>query len=179
MNNMNDLLEKYFDGATSTEEEAQLKNYFLQENLPEDMMQYRPVFACLQLQQAEKLPDQSFEQRFLSRVGKKHHSIVHRVAVWSSAAAACIAIAMGSIYYVERQSNYMIVNGTRINDPEKALMVAAEKLHLVTGSFNNSVSHVQQIGRISKHLSFMSVFSHNNASLPDSLQTKANDEHEN
>jgi hypothetical protein len=179
MNNSKELFEKYFNAETSIDEEAALKDYFSQHWLPDELESYQPMFACFGEQKEERLSDASFDSRFKARVGKKHRSVLRRAIIWSTSAAACVAIAIGSIYYAERQSNYMIVNGVRVNDPEKALMVAAEKLHLVTGSFNNSLSHVQQISRIGKHLSVISVFSHNNAVLPDSLQTKPNDEHEN
>lgn len=172
MNTIKELLQKYFDGETSVEEEATLRAYFADNIIEEEFKQYKPLFACFTEMEAEDLPNLSFDEEFKQKVTprRRHHGLAYHISIWSSAAAACIILAMGSIYYIERQNNYMIVNGKRVNDPEKALMIAAEKLHLVTGKFNNSVSHVQQIGRVGKQLSVMQIFSkHDNPT--DSLDT--------
>ena len=180
MNNIKELLQKYFEGDTSLAEESILKNYFLQENLPDDLKQYQTMFVCFEQAQTETLSDANFEERFKKQVSfKKHHGLVYHIAMWSSAAAASIVIALGSIYYAERQSNYMIVNGKRINDPEKAMMMAAEKLNLVTGKFNNSVSHVQQIGHVGKQLSVMEIFSKHDAVSDTVNDNNANKHNEN
>ena len=172
MNNIKELLQKYFDGETSLAEEHILQEYFAQAEIAEDLKQYKPMFECFAGLEAETLPNPAFDEEFRKKVSvhRKHHGLVYHISLWSSAAAACVVLAMGSIYYVERQNNYMIVNGKRINDPEKALMIAADKLHLVTGKFNNSVSHVQQIRRVGKQLSVMEIFNkHDNST--DSLNT--------
>jgi hypothetical protein len=139
------------------------------------------MFVCFNLAQTEKLTDTGFEERFKKQVSapKHHHGLVYHIAVWSSAAAASIVIAMGSIYYAERQSNYMIVNGKRINDPEKAMMMAAEKLNLVTGKFNNSVSHIQQIGRVGKQLSNIELFNKHTSTTDSLNNNNANKHNEN
>jgi hypothetical protein len=172
MNNIHELLQKYFDGATSLTEENSLQEYFAQTEIAEDLMQYKPLFECFAGLETEILPNDTFEEDFRQKVSshRKHHGLVYHISLWSSAAAACVVLAMGSIYYIERQNNYMIVNGKRINDPEKALMIAADKLHLVTGKFNNSVSHVQQIRRVGKQLSVMEIFNKHDHST-DSLNT--------
>ncbi|GAT62991.1 hypothetical protein [Paludibacter jiangxiensis] len=172
MDNIKELLQKYFEGDTSLAEENLLQQYFAQTEIAEDLKQYKPLFECFAGLEAETLPNSAFDEDFKQKVTprRKHHGLVYHISVWSSAAAACVILAMGSIYYIERQNNYMIVNGKRVNDPEKALMIAAEKLHLVTGKFNNSVSHVQQIGRVGKQLSVMEIFNKHD-STTDSLNT--------
>jgi len=180
MDNIKGLLQKYFDGATSLGEEETLKNYFVSSDVADELRQYIPLFVSFSEIRSEKLSDGQFEKNFKKRVALSHKSRgwVYHVALWSSAAAACVVLAMGAIYYVERQNNYMIVNGKRVNDPEKALMIAAEKLHLVTGKFNNSVSHVQQIGRVGKQLSVMQLFSKQDSStdsLNINIATKTNE----
>jgi hypothetical protein len=173
MDNIKELLQKYFNGETSLAEEETLKCYFATPDVADELKQYIPLFACFAGMEAETLSDERFEENFRKQIMPaihKHHGLLYHISIWSSAAAACVVLALGSIYYVERQNNYMIVNGKRINDPEKALMIAAEKLNLVTGKFNNSVSHVQQIRRVGKQLSVMQLFAkHDNPT--DSLNT--------
>ncbi len=59
MTNIEILLEKYFEGQTSLDEEKFLRNYFLQADLPESMETYRPMFSFFTGQiEGEKIPDQ-------------------------------------------------------------------------------------------------------------------------
>ncbi|MFV0419708.1 MAG: hypothetical protein ACK5KT_13385 [Dysgonomonas sp.] len=44
MKNIDELLEKYFEGETSIEEEKLLRNYFRQENIDEQHKIYAPLF---------------------------------------------------------------------------------------------------------------------------------------
>ena len=38
------LLDRYFEGKTTLEEEIQLRRAFQQEELPEDLLPFRPLF---------------------------------------------------------------------------------------------------------------------------------------
>lgn len=50
---INELLNKYFDGETSCKEERELRRFFAEEEVPEELQVYRPLFACLD-QEAQK-----------------------------------------------------------------------------------------------------------------------------
>ncbi len=55
--NIKILLEKYFEGETNLQEEAQLTQYFQQENILEDLSAYSPIFKFYQHQKKIKFPD--------------------------------------------------------------------------------------------------------------------------
>ena len=42
---IDELLDKYFEGATSCEEERELRRFFTEEAVPEHLQTYRPLFA--------------------------------------------------------------------------------------------------------------------------------------
>lgn len=42
-----ELIDRYFEGQTSCEEERELRSFFTQENVPESLQVYRPLFVCL------------------------------------------------------------------------------------------------------------------------------------
>ena len=44
MNNIKILIEEYFEGLTSLDEEQKLRDYFQQENVPQDLEMYKPLF---------------------------------------------------------------------------------------------------------------------------------------
>ncbi len=39
------VLNKYFEGETTAEEERQLRAYFYQENLPDNLKEFAPIFT--------------------------------------------------------------------------------------------------------------------------------------
>ena len=45
--NIEELLNKYFDGDTTCEEERELRRFFTQETVPEHLKEYSPLFAFL------------------------------------------------------------------------------------------------------------------------------------
>ncbi len=51
--NIEKLLDKYFEGETSINEEATLKAYFEKPNIPEHFMQYKAMFAYFAQNKAE------------------------------------------------------------------------------------------------------------------------------
>lgn len=45
MRKIEELVNKYFDGETTCEEERELRRFFTQERVPEHLKEYRPLFA--------------------------------------------------------------------------------------------------------------------------------------
>ena len=44
---IDELLDKYFEGETSCEEERELRRFFTEKEVPEHLQTYRPLFAYL------------------------------------------------------------------------------------------------------------------------------------
>lgn len=61
------LLERYWQCETSLEEEAQLRAFFIEGNVPEHLLRYKDLFVYQQLQQAEHLGE-DFDARVLAQV---------------------------------------------------------------------------------------------------------------
>lgn len=105
------LVERFFDGETTTEEEARLYKVFRRKRLPDSLERMRPVMEAFSSMSEEK-PQRA-----------KTVSIVRRALM---GAAAMLALIVGiAIYsnYNEEQSlariyggSYIIENGRRIDD---------------------------------------------------------------
>ena len=54
-----ELLDKYFEGETSCAEEQQLRSFFTQVRLPEDLVDYRPIFGYLDEESRKAAPRKS------------------------------------------------------------------------------------------------------------------------
>lgn len=57
LNNIEKLLDKYFDGETSLQEENTLKTYFAKSNVPEHLQQYQAMFAYFAQNKKETAPE--------------------------------------------------------------------------------------------------------------------------
>lgn len=60
-----ELIDRYFEGQTSCEEERELRSFFTKENVPEHLQVYRPLFVCLE-KEAEAFRKGSMEERSIS-----------------------------------------------------------------------------------------------------------------
>lgn len=65
------LLQRYFDGVTTSEEEHILHAFFRQSQMPSHLRQWQPLFRAEdQLSHAHL--DEHFDERLLERVGERH-----------------------------------------------------------------------------------------------------------
>lgn len=119
-NQIERLLEKYFDAETSLQEEERLKQYFASGNVAPQLAGYGPLFNYL---------GSSREESFTGKVNykSKRSSIYSLVAV-----AASIMILMGII---SQQSTVEADYGT-YEDPELAMQKTKEALQMVAGLMN-------------------------------------------
>lgn len=112
------LIDKFFDGTTSIEEEHALYNYFKSDNISPEFAQYSELFKSLS----------SIDTSHTTvRLRKKSFIIRYRHAVIGMTAAAVIAFGFFMIRNIshERQlakiyeGSYVIIKGKRIDDLSK------------------------------------------------------------
>ena len=65
------LLERYWQCETSLEEEAQLRTFFTEEDVPEHLSRYKDLFVYQQLQQEEYLRYQQQRHQDLLHMSKE------------------------------------------------------------------------------------------------------------
>lgn len=114
-----DLLDKYMDGATSNEEEATLRKYFEEHgnDIPEEWESYRALFGYI-----------GFEQMNLSQILKEEEKEIDKKKAsrsrWlkyfgtSVAAAAIIAFLIVGIQKIAQPECYAVIDGKVYTDQE-------------------------------------------------------------
>ena len=97
------LLERYWAAETSPDEEAVLRAFFAQRELPEAFAAYRPLFQTMQ-EEAQTHLDARFDERVLARIGMKdeqHHGrrpfMVRLRPLMHAAAVIGVAVTIGSV----------------------------------------------------------------------------------
>jgi len=135
MNNIEKLLERYFEGQTSTEEEAALRRFFTSGDIPENLAMYKPLFVYFddeikktELANEEKSRSGNENIKLHDNKGRQIQS-GKKFVLWLSGAAACAVILTG-IFLFEPQSkkcpgegDYVIIDGRCYTD-EKTIRSA-------------------------------------------------------
>lgn len=149
---VNLLLEKYWEGDTTVQEENHLKAYFNSDLVMDKHLAFKPLFAYFDDQSKIKFPAEEISQPSeISTVQVKHLNIKK----WVYASAASLALVLGSIFVVKNlkpvapTQKYAHIH--EIEDPEEALRVTKEALALVSKKFRKSQETIKEnLGALDK-----------------------------
>jgi len=128
MDNIQELIDKYFEGLTSADEEATLRRFFTSGNVPEQLTMYKPLFEYFE--DAIKETEINTKKRF--RINKK-------TMLWITSAAACIALLIGMFHFSTVQkrcpagSNYVIIDGRCYTDADMIHTAIQRTLREISG----------------------------------------------
>ncbi len=132
INDIDELIEKYFDGETSVAEEKMLQRFFQQKNLPEKYRAEKAMFDHFVREKAARIPKQVV---FTSKVMR-----------WSAVAA----VALGAVLIFNQQLNhqpslmgsrsYVIIDGQLYTDAKTVKEHALKALDDVTDGSSKKVS---------------------------------------
>ncbi len=133
-----DLLEKYFDGATTCAEERELRRRFAEGEVPEELLVYRPMFAYWE---AEKEPvssayreDESHEAIATTEEKKGVYSLRKwGYALGGIAAGLLLLLGIAGLFPINATlpENYVIINGKQYTDRQLIESKALEALNNV------------------------------------------------
>ena len=139
MNRMKEILERYWDCQTSTEEEQLLREWFSQGNVPDELKQYRSAFL-LQMQMADQKADPSLCRNVLNAIENetiKAHKSFSFYSMIKIAASILVIVSMGigifTHYQQEKFLKEMFIE--TYTDPEDALKETRAVLDKVSSSF--------------------------------------------
>ena len=139
---MDELIEKYWNSETSLAEEAKLKAYFAQENLPAEHLQYKALFDFYEKEANRSMPT------------KRKRSL--RPFFLAIAASLAILISMGVFYTTQQEEREQIALTTdTFEDPEEAYQEAKKALLMISAQLNSGKKYHQEfrpIRRVSELL---------------------------
>lgn len=143
LNNIENLLEKYFQGETSIAEENQLRAYFSSSNVAQHLEQYKPMFGYF---------SQAKEQKSTYEIPLQTKK---RNTAWLSiAASAVVLLGIGTYFYVsESKTNTAVASQTELgtyDNPEEALAATQKALALLSNNVNVGIESVQYINEYEK-----------------------------
>lgn len=131
-----ELLEKYFDGQTTCEEERELRRFFASDQVPGHLEVYRPLFACID-REAEAFRAAQKEEAAPAThpAGVRKPTRLHRLYYLTTGIAAalllCIGIAGLLPHVTPARTSYAIIDGRYCDDPQLVQAKALEALQNV------------------------------------------------
>lgn len=129
---MKELLEKYFNGETSLEEEKQLMNYFQSENISPEFEKYKPLFLSLQITDNEHFTlDESIFKK------PKKRSLYFPISV-----AASFLIVVVTVFYIHEKNQQ--------KQAEIAYHQVKEAFYLLSENYNKGAEKVEYLTEFNK-----------------------------
>ncbi len=158
----NSLLEKYWEGETSLEEEKMLRTYFNANDVAPDLLRYKPFFLYQKAEQEKTLSD-NFEQELLAKIKLEEKPIVkinrnQNVSYYFSRIAAALTLLLGVWFLFKpadmKTGQIAAVEEDTFDNPEEAFNELKSALLLVSRNFekgkSKSMKGVMKINTLQK-----------------------------
>lgn len=167
------LLEKYYNGETSRDEEKILRGYFSSENIDNELIADKDIFL-FQIQESKKLdiiPDISEEiWNSINRNSAKNNKKVRSFAYVYLKVAASVVFLLAS-YFLLKTQIFNPEQKTYFTDtydnPEIAYQQAKETLLYVSALLNNGAGHLEPIQKINESTQELNKLSSFNIALKE------------
>ena len=142
------LLERYFDGNTSLEEEKILKEFFQGDDIPQHLVSLKESFNYFSQENTKDELDDSFDQKILSKIN--HFDISNkrqerrRTLYYISGVAASLLIIISIFTNFNPFTNRL---SETLENPEAAYLETRKALLFVSGALNRGVKPVENIAK--------------------------------
>lgn len=151
LNDLKILLQRYFDGETTLEEEKMLTGYFTSADVDAELQEYAGFFGGLNELSAAK-GQSEFGDQVMDYIlehenrEKNKFRILWRVV---TSAAAVIILVLGSLLVYEQ---YQTPFSDTFSTPEEAYAYTQKTLQFVSGKYNSGVSHLSKTRKFNEAL---------------------------
>ena len=153
--NIRVLLEMYFNGDSTLQDEETLRNYFSRNDIDPEFKQYSPLFNYF-----------SQEKGAMDTHTKDTHTKVKHIftkkmffSSFSLSAAAALAIFTFILWPDQQKGVEMMIGGERINNEQLAISKTDEQLKKISsmmGIVDQSTSSLKKLSNVEKSLSIIS-----------------------
>ncbi|MBP1678017.1 MAG: hypothetical protein H6Q20_2576 [Bacteroidetes bacterium] len=150
MAEINELLQKYFNGETSLQEEEQLKLYFKSENISTEHEPYKVLFGVFESESKVTYPAASLTTEDL---GRRQTRFFRMKVISLSGMAATVLLAVWLFNSAPSgNSDYVIMNGKRVDNSELAQELAINQMNKVNDILAKSLKPMNSIQKVKQSL---------------------------
>jgi len=138
-----ELLERYFNGETSSKEEKILGNYFNSSKIDPKLEQYKAIFRYF-----------ASEKNSMKSLKKRGVVVNFRKVSLPLASVAAAAILLVMLLLPDGRAYRLVIGGNNINNQELAVQIASEQLEKLTGFASvadRNVSKLKSVAVVDKY----------------------------
>jgi hypothetical protein len=148
-----ELLEKFYEGNTTLAEEQQLREYFTREAVPPHLSEHADLFRFYAVSGKEELPDPEFESRFFTAIEESPAIQLHagRKQFFFLTGIAATLLILAGIIFIFRNDVLRSSSKNAINN-EIAYQQAKNALVMLSANFNTGLDQAQKLGNFQKGL---------------------------
>jgi hypothetical protein len=140
------LLEKYFEGESSLSEEKQLRDFFTSGEVPGRWKDLEKYFSFIHNEMSQRLSNPAFDERIMAGIKEDKHSPlldIHRPWIyWIAGVAASILILVAVFVKFDPFSKRI---GDTYDDPQLAYAEAKKILLYVSAQFNKGTKNLEPV----------------------------------
>jgi hypothetical protein len=150
-NKIEALLSKYWNCETSLEEEQQLREYFKQGNIPEQLKEAASLFRYFELQKKKSLNDVAFDSQVLSKTRPAGKGVMMKVVYNSMRIAAGLLVVVMAVWFIRERVRSIDADtaATEVvdtyDDPKIALEETKKALLMISKSFGRAKEETKKI----------------------------------
>jgi hypothetical protein len=159
------LLEKFYEGNTTLQEEKTLHEFFRSENVPDHLTSHQPLFTYFADEQHSVIGDQDFELTLTAHFTENEadrSSIFLRANRFSlryiTSIAASILLLIGLMFTL--RNDLFKRSSTMTGDLKREIVYAdaREALLLVSGNLNNGLKQIERLQMVDKAMKNIQIF---------------------
>ncbi len=132
------LLERFYAGETSREEEVSLREFFSQRDVPDDLSAEKEHFLLLMQWHSDNPLDESFDTRIMERISTPRMPERGFSGWYALAGVAASILLVLALWVGNMQEKKSLLPGTT-NNPALAYAQARTALQMVSGTLNEGM----------------------------------------
>ncbi len=144
--NIKTLLERFYAGETSREEEVFLQKFFSQQDVPEELYAEKEHFLLLMQWQSESLPDDSFDEKIMHQIAVRSKPEKHTIGRYVLAGIAASVLLVMALWLGNALDTKPALPGTT-NNPVLAYAQVRTALQMVSWNLNAGLRPAEKAAR--------------------------------
>lgn len=153
INNIKQVLKKFYEGQTSLEEELQLKEYFSGDQIPEELLDDKELFVAMDAADTQVPIPGDLNSSLIESISKaeQKESKVKRINLYSfSGLAAGLLIILGVYFAFLRDAPADVLAEYTIQDEEMAYIEARKALNYVSSKLNKGTAELEPLKQVNR-----------------------------
>lgn len=143
------LLQRYFNGESTSEEERTLETYFQSESVADELTEYKAFFGGI-TELSKSTNDSSIEDDVMDFILENEVSEKTKYrSMWkmvTGVAASVVIVLAGFLFYQEQQKPFE----DTFDDPEEAYAYATQTLQFVSGKYSKGLAQLSNFEKLRK-----------------------------